>query len=309
MAARVTAHRFWSAPSVERVAAALLASASATAAPRARFEPDRHYRLVTREPGSERIDLPIWTSLPHAIGFEGAAFGPVRRTDVEGVPGAFVLSHVLTDHECDAIAALSESMGYTEDAPVSLGRRIRRNENCVIVADDTLWRPIWERVQAHMPKVVQMPDGVCAQPVGLNQRWRLYKYGAEDIFRMHTDGSWPGSGLDAAGGLERDLFGDRWSTMTFLIYLDGEYDGGETTFFVPSDSDPRTGELVSVSVPKGSVLCFFHGEHALSPLHEGSLVTRGLKRIVRSDVLYTLPGAPPLLGSAGADAAPSCAAE
>ena len=27
-------------------------------------------------------------------------------------------------------------------------------------------------------------------------------------------------------------------------------------------------------------------------LHEGSLVTKGLKRIVRSDVLYTLPGRP-----------------
>lgn len=42
---------------------------------------------------------------------------------------------------------------------------------------------------------------------------------------------------------------------------------------------------------RGSVLCFYHGEHELSPLHEGSLVTRGVKHIVRSDVLYMLPGA------------------
>jgi hypothetical protein len=48
-----------------------------------------------------------------------------------------------------------------------------------------------------------------------------------------------------------------WACSTFLIYLDGDYDGGETTFFVPSDADPRAGELVSVAVPKGSVLCFF----------------------------------------------------
>ena len=34
------------------------------------------------------------------------------------------------------------------------------------------------------------------------------------------------------------------------------------------------------------MLCFYHGEHELSPLHEGSLVTRGVKHIVRSDVLY-----------------------
>jgi len=201
------------------------------------------------------------------------------------VPGAFVLSNVLTEAECDSIADLSESMGYTEDAPVSLGRRIRKNQNCVIIADDTLWKPIWERVLEHMPA-----SG--STPLGLNQRWRLYKYGVEDIFRMHTDGAWPGSGLDSHGTLKKDLYGDRWSQMTFLLYLDGDYDGGETTFFVPNrpPSPPGTGQLVSVAVPKGSVLCFFHGDHPLSPLHEGSLVRRGLKRIVRSDVLYSLDG-------------------
>jgi len=33
--------------------------------------------------------------------------------------------------------------------------------------------------------------------VGLNQRWRLYRYKGEtnDIFRPHTDGAWSGSGL------------------------------------------------------------------------------------------------------------------
>lgn len=47
----------------------------------------------------------------------------------------------------------------------------------------------------------------------------------------------------------------------------------------------------TVNVPKGGALCFFHGEHPLSPLHEGSLVTAGTKTIVRSDVLYMLDGA------------------
>ena len=212
---------------------------------------------------------------------------------VPGVPGAFVLSNVLSNSECDSIAALSEAMGYTEDAPVSLGRRIRHNENCVIIADDTLWRPIWARVRSHMPPTVDHPAGICKTPVGLNQRWRLYKYAQQDVFKMHTDGSWPGSGIEPRSGrLIRDIFGDRWSQLTFLIYLDDGYEGGETTFFVPSEHDARSGELVSVSVPKGSCLLFFHGEHEHSLLHEGSLVTKGTKRIVRSDVLYTLPGRP-----------------
>ena len=290
--------RLWAPPKVERVAAALVAAASFE------YQLGTHFHLVTREPGSERPDLPIWAPSPHAVSFTSAGWGPVERSDVPGVPGAFVLSNVLTETECDSISALSEAMGYTEDAPVSLGRRIRRNENCVIIADETLWQPIWERVRTHMPPSVDHPMGTCRAPVGLNQRWRLYKYGIEDVFRMHTDGSWPGSGLDGRGRLVRDIYGDRWSQLTFLIYLDGDYEGGETTFFVPSDADPRHGSLVSVAVPKGSCLLFFHGEHEHSLLHEGSLVTKGVKRIVRSDVLYTLPGA-----SAEAAQKGQCAAE
>ena len=44
---------------------------------------------------------------------------------------------------------------YTEDAPVSLGRNVRQNENCVWLADDSLWRPIWRRIAAHMPPLVK----------------------------------------------------------------------------------------------------------------------------------------------------------
>ena len=53
----------------------------------------------------------------------------------------------------------------------------------------------------------------------------------------------------------------------------------------------RSGDLRSVRVPRGGALAFWHGEHPLSLLHEGSPVTRGVKTIVRSDVLYMVPGA------------------
>ena len=267
MSLRVTSRQRWSPPRVDRAVTALVAAALPS------YRREAHFRLVTREAGSERLDLPIWAPSEFAVPFSNE-WGPVERSNVPGVPGAFVLSHVLSDHECDSLAELSEAMGYTEDAPVSLNRRIRQNENCVIIADDSLWKPIWERVVRLMPATVEHPHGLCAQPVGLNQRWRLYKYASNDIFRMHTDGSWPGSALDSTGRLVQDAHGDRWSMLTFLIYLDGGYEGGETTFFVPSDDDAREGSLVSVAVPKGSVLAFFHGDHAQSLLHEGSLVMR-----------------------------------
>ena len=76
---------------------------------------------------------------------------------------------------------------------------------------------------------------------------------------------------------------------TLLLYLDTleEYDGGATTFF---DATSEETAVHAARVPKGSVLCFCHGMQPLSPLHEGSPVTRGVKHVVRTDVLY--PSAP-----------------
>ena len=134
----------WTAPAVERAAATLLASLPAT------YRPAVDFQLLTRESGSVRHDLPIWVSTPHIIRWSDA-YGPVQRHDVPGVQGAFVLSNVLAVDECEQILRLSEAMGYTEDAPVSLGRSVRRNENCVWLADDSLWLPIWKRIAAYMP--------------------------------------------------------------------------------------------------------------------------------------------------------------
>lgn len=115
----------WAPPAVERAAVTL------TQVPVHRYVQDTHFRLVTMESGSVRNDIPIWSSLPNAVQFDLSGWGPVRKTDVPDVPGAFVLSNVLTPVECEQLIALSETMGYTSDAPVSLGRDIRQSEPCL----------------------------------------------------------------------------------------------------------------------------------------------------------------------------------
>ena len=103
------------------------------------------------------------------------------------------------------------------------------------------------------------------------------------MYRPHLDGSWPGSGLDATGSYVHDLYGDRRSRLTFLIYLNDGFDAGCTTFYLPA---PGGGLHARGVVPcAGSVLCFPQGNTA-SLLHEGSAVTRGVKYVIRTDVLY-----------------------
>jgi len=88
----------WAPPRVQRVAAATLATNAPVA-----YERGRHFALLTREPGQQHSDLPIWVSSPEVIKYNTAAAGPVVRTDVPGVQGAFVLSNILSDDECDQI--------------------------------------------------------------------------------------------------------------------------------------------------------------------------------------------------------------
>eukprot|EP00928_Gymnodinium_smaydae_P020690 TRINITY_DN18003_c0_g1_i1.p1 TRINITY_DN18003_c0_g1~~TRINITY_DN18003_c0_g1_i1.p1 ORF type:complete len:133 (-),score=15.35 TRINITY_DN18003_c0_g1_i1:617-979(-) len=76
------------------------------------FAEGTHYRVVCIECGSERRDLPVFTSLPGAIALPPFVGGQsAARHEADGVPGGFVISGVLSRHECDQIVKLSETMG------------------------------------------------------------------------------------------------------------------------------------------------------------------------------------------------------
>ena len=239
---------------------------------------DTHFSLLAHEAGS---GVPLMRSAPRCVSFDTyKSLQEVTRADVPGVAGAFVLSNVLSRHECEQMVNLSSAMGYSSEAKGHLrGRSIRTNEQCVWIADDSLWSPIWKRLAHLLPEV----NGRAA--VGINQRWRCYRYGPGQDFSKHHDGAWLGSGIDASGRFVRDFWhGERLSQMTLLLYLadTDDYEGGATTFFDPDGLDV----IGSARVAQGGALCFFHGEHPLSPLHEGTRVLRGVKFVVRTDILY-----------------------
>jgi hypothetical protein len=98
---------------------------------------------------------------------------------------------------------------------------------------------------------------------------------------------------------EVDKTGNTRSYLTFLIYLNDNFDGGETKFYYPvttttttnkdkdtSATKTKTSLVARGVIPKrGSVLIFPQGNTA-SLLHEGSAVTKGIKYVIRTDVLY-----------------------
>ena len=174
---------------------------------------------------------------------------------------------------------------------------------------------LFQRSRPHLPPWLGSEEDRHALPVtgGINARLRLYRYHPGALYRPHVDGSWPGSGpgivapaapeaadvsgpSDPAGAndggrgrssalYEYDAFGDRWSRLTFLVYLNDDFEGGHTNFYTPGREEGIV-EARGVAPRKGSVLVFPHGGSMGSLVHEGSAVTRGAKYVIRSDVLY-----------------------
>lgn len=241
----------------------------------------RSFYVVAHEPGAEHPALPSWASsdsnpamLAEAFSIEGVA-----RREVSAVPGAFQVLNVLSAVECQRLIFLSESLGYLKDAAVSLPRSIRHNDNVVWIADETSTELLWQRVVDSVKQSLEVYGGKV--PLGLNARFRFYRYAAGDYFKPHTDGAWPGSRV-VDGKLLTDAFGDRYSLMTFLLYLNDDFEGGATRF--------RAGDsgAVDIRTPMGGALCFPHGPHPWHCVHSAEPILHGTKYIIRSDVLFEL---------------------
>lgn len=242
--------------------------------------------MVARESGSERADLPTWADRRAGnITFDPNPERVTTRREVSGVPGAFQLLDVLTPDECEQFIAITDGLGYHLDAPVSLPHSVRHNTNINWVVDHSVDGPIWDRCKALIREQVGSQSAL-----GLNARFRFYRYGPGDYFHPHTDGAWPGSRV-IDGTLVHDAYGDRLSQMSFLLFLSDGYTSGRTLFFLDRASgraarDLNTAEVVGVETPKGGALCFPHGSHPLHCLHAGETITSGTKYIIRTDVLY-----------------------
>jgi predicted 2-oxoglutarate/Fe(II)-dependent dioxygenase YbiX len=176
----------------------------------------------------------------------------------------FVIRDFITPGECTSFVAKSEDAGYDEatittSAGVVKDKEIR--DNARLIWDDlSLAEMLWERARPFLPACI---DGW--QVLGLNERFRFYRYDPGQKFAPHFDGYF-----------RRDD-GER-SQLTFMVYLNEEFTGGETKFY-SNDRMP----LVSVRPACGMALVFTHLQ-----LHEGAPVIQGRKYVLRTDVMYSL---------------------
>jgi hypothetical protein len=169
----------------------------------------------------------------------------------------FTVAGFCTAAECEALIRLGESRGFG-DAPLTtpmgpvLDRDVRNNSR-VMLDDPNLAEAWWQRARDYVPSKL-----AGQRAVGLNERFRFYRYEPGQAFRWHRDGYFRRPG------------GER-SRLTLMVYLNDDFEGGETRF-----------EQLVITPRQGLALCFVH-----QLLHEGSEVHSGRKYVLRTDVIYS----------------------
>jgi prolyl 4-hydroxylase len=174
-------------------------------------------------------------------------------------PLIFEIPDALETAECVEWIERIRAAG-TEPAPINTPRgsvvdaQIRSNRR--VIFDDLQWaNDLFDRVRNAVPQEIHGTS-----LAGINERLRCYEYLPGQRFAPHSDGAF-----------YRDDFERSWYTC--IVYLNEEFEGGETIFFVEPEVviRPRTG-----------LGLFF--QHPI--IHEGAVVKSGVKYAMRTDLMY-----------------------
>ncbi len=166
----------------------------------------------------------------------------------------------LSTEECRALIDLGEALGFESaridgafDGPHGFHALRGRDNTRAAIEDRTVATLRWSRLAA------KLPPWQGRSPTGINERLRFYRYEPGQRFPPHTDGYY----ADDAG---------RRSELTLLLYLNAEFEGGETVFTESGNAyQPTTG----------AALIFSH-----DLWHEGRPLKSGRKYVLRTDVMF-----------------------
>jgi predicted 2-oxoglutarate/Fe(II)-dependent dioxygenase YbiX len=165
-------------------------------------------------------------------------------------------SHVFSNDECRSYVERCESIGFEAASLSMFGSEVRRpdvrNNDRVILDDADLATEIWTRVNSYVPAAINNKTAI-----SLNSRLRFYRYDVGQKFAPHFDGAYRSP--DGAVSL-----------LTFMLYLNEGYEGGETVF-----------GRITIAPETGKILIFKH-----ELVHQSTEIRKGRKYVLRSDVMF-----------------------
>lgn len=178
------------------------------------------------------------------------------------------LDDLLSAEECESLIAHAERLGFDE-APITtprgpvMNKEVRDNRR-VMEDDPARAALLWSRLPPDL-----LPGAAGRVPIGLNERWRFYRYDVGHYFAPHADGAF--------------LRGGERSFWTLMVYLNDGCEGGETRFL-----DRRMQPFCTITPRAGQALLFWHPQ-----VHESAPIRAGRKYVLRSDVMFARLSSPP----------------
>jgi len=245
--------------------------------------------------GYNSADEAVWELRTDTLQSGPAA--TLTNEKVAGVPGAILVPGFLRASECRLLVQMLDQVGLADTEKITdKSIRNRHNDACALVVPPEMGAELSRRLAPHLPRSGAGGNGRC-RPDFINTCFRCYRYkassGAEgdeaDYFGPHHDGKqYPVSIIDGCL-MEDRVCSARESQMSVLLYLTGDHSGGETVFYPTGEGGPP----VRVAPQIGACLCFWHGGHLLSPLHEGTALKPAPdasnvlpKYVIRTDVFF-----------------------
>lgn len=160
----------------------------------------------------------------------------------------------------------------------------QRANNRFLGLSKELAKVLWKRTNEFLPKTGKPfgfgVDGVWKASF-INECFRFSEYIAPNIgFKLHRDASYIKNH-------------ENRSIYTILLYLNDNYEGGHTNIYetpkgrkigmtVAEETNGKQLKIIHNNIPKsGSMLIFNH-----DTIHEGSKVTKGIKYIIRTDLVF-----------------------
>jgi prolyl 4-hydroxylase len=177
---------------------------------------------------------------------------------IEKSDNIFLVYNFLSPSQCSDYIKFSEQIVY-EEALVETEKGFKcvegtRNNDRILYTNLELAEQLFATARPFIPTEIGK-----SKAVGLNELFRFYRYTSGQKFKSHQDQSFIRNEHEA-------------SYYTFMLYLNDDFEGGATIF-----------ENCAIEPKQGSLLIFLH-----QLTHEGSEITKGIKYVLRTDVMYQL---------------------
>lgn len=169
----------------------------------------------------------------------------------------YTIQELWTPKHCKEFIQKSEKEGFEKALVNTANGTIRmdefRNNDRLFWEDEELAEEIWDEINEFVPC-----DLGEYQAIGLNELFRFYRYDVDQQFNWHYDTPY-------------QRHQNEQSFYTFMIYLNDDFEGGETAFH-DLKVKPSVGDGI-----------FFSQELE----HAGLPITLGRKYILRTDIMYS----------------------